>query len=173
MKLTVAAIVLMITTTAASATTYGKWKLYEDADEVTLETEVYISTDAIRKDSKYRHTTPFVSIGCDSMWFGDLDTLNTGRIVFRTNNMPKPDSKNGNMWQSYSGTTVDFPIYNKRQHVKFWDQHELHFQNMIRDTQLFVSFASYARANQTVTYSLSGASKALDALSEKCLAKGY
>ena len=149
--------------TAANA----QWTLNNEKDIVTLKSDPYISTHATYSDSKYRNT-PFMGINCNSIYFGNLDILNSGMFRFRTNNQLESTTMYGNEWQGNDGISLVF-AKNKEQEKHFWKQAEGHFQNMVRDNELFVKFSSYSRSSQNAIFELGGFTKKLKELKNLCL----
>ena len=153
-----------------AATKYGRWTAAESYDKVYNTSHPYILTYAIAKDSKYSHLKPYLRIGCVSMRFGDLDAIRSGTIYFRTNGMSVSSYEIFREGSGYDSVYDTF-AYGTREEERFWAEYESHFENIIRDSQLYVRFDTYGSYRQTPTFSLSGSSKALEWLNAACKAK--
>lgn len=170
-KTVIMAIALTIATiTSAFA---SDWKVSEGYDKVTNTSSPYIFTYATKRDSQYGHTKPLMGIDCTSIYFNDLDILNNGKFKFRTNGMTKATTKNGDIYEGSDGLTLEFARSRVKDQQRFWgkDNYEKHFANMIADKEMYVSFNSYSRSDQSITVSLSGSSSALKLLGALCSAE--
>jgi hypothetical protein len=167
-KPVITAIALTIATiTSAFA---SDWKVSEGYDKVTNTSSPYIVTYATKRDSQYGHTKPLMGIDCTSIYFNDLDILKNGKFKFRTNGMTKARTANGDIYDGSDGLTLEFARSRAKDRERFWkDNYEKQFANMIADKEMYVSFNSYARSDQSITVSLSGSSKALKWLSVNCI----
>lgn len=168
--ITAALIAMTAAPAMAGVTTYGKWSVVDEVDELTGERETYIVSYATTKDSQYRHTRPFMGIHCKGMYFGGLDVVTDGWVTIRANNMPKALSKKGSEWEGSDGTSIDLHYYNAKRDHKFWKDYKGHFKHFIAGSTVMARFSSYARQDQTIKVSLSGFGKAIDKLQAACMA---
>jgi len=151
---------------------FGNWGHVINKNKATNETEVYIASEAVETDSQYEFAKPFFGINCHRLYFGGLDVVNGRTFIFRTDQMTTPSEFYGSIWEGSDGVQArlfspsTFKPYKNR--VDFWSDYKNKFVNMRKDSFAYVSFESYSRANQVVTFSLKGFTEAVDKLAELC-----
>ena len=82
--------------------------------------------------------------------------------------MKKPTKMKGDGYQGNDGLSRRFAQSAWNGEEKFWSKYQSHFANMIADREMYVSFDSYSRSNQTITVSLRGFTKAIEWLDLNC-----
>jgi len=151
---------------------FGNWGYVINKNKATNETEVYIASEAVKTDSQYGFAKPFFGLNCNRLYFGGLDVLSGGTFVFRTDKMTTPSEFYGSVWEGSDGVqeALFIPSFFKpyKSRVDFWSDYKNKFVNMRKDSFAYVSFDSYSRADQVVTFSLKGFTEAVDKLAELC-----
>lgn len=153
---------------AANAQTFGDWQVTIKRDQVTLKTEAWASTKAKIGKTKYGEQ-PIMGINCENVYFGNVAVLNTGNVTWRFDNKNKAENLSGSEWQGSGGTSISFrQALGTSDGNKAFRYFKTYFKDFVSANKLYVEFDTYADSNVQVTFSMRGATAAINKLQAGC-----
>ena len=147
---------------------FRDWEAVFTYDKVTKKEGAYIYTTAKSGKTKWGET-PYMGINCNSVYFGNVATLDDENVTWRFDNQSKATYVYGDKWQGSKGTTISFrQALGTSNTQKAFRYYKTYFKNFVASRELYVNFDMYASPKIQATFSMMGATAAIDWLQRSC-----